>query len=286
MLEWYSALGDFFGVILCTCAKNLNKRIKLSDFTATPTPPVIDASFDENLFLWLVDVNEVEIARGYLEKYLMQNPSQTTQLLSHMAQVGLFNRMYTELGSMDFDARNKFIREHLEFFFPRSYKTDYEIAAQQTGADESLLMAITRQESGFDPYSRSPADAFGLMQLLPEVAEIYAKKLGLTYNTAEDLYNPGLNIPIGANLIMNQLDKFNGAFIPSIASYNASEVAVRNWIKSRYKGDPVVFIEEVPYEETKAYIKLVMRNNVFYKLLNSQKLEIDFPVDLMVVEAP
>lgn len=276
---------DPFGYYSLVAHKILNRRLKLANFISTPTKSDLLIQFDDTLFNWLIDVNEVEIARSLLESFLNTNPNQSTAQLGSMALAGLYNRMYTELGTMEFEARNKFIQEHIDFFFPRSYKSDYDLASKQTNVDQNLLMAITRQESGFDPYSRSPADAFGLMQLLPEVGAAYAKKLNLNYNTAEDLYNPSLNITIGAHLILNQLDKFNGAFIPSVASYNASESAVRGWIKTRYKGDPLSFVEEIPYEETKAYVKLVMRNNIFYQLLNSSSGEIEFPETLLTVEA-
>ncbi len=276
---------DPFSYYSLVAHKELKKTLNLSDFKSSantfPSPP---GAFEDVLFNWLIDVNEVELARSLLENYLLANPKESLAQSTNMALVGLFNRIYLELGAMDFEVRNKFISENMGFFFPRSFKADFQSASFQTGVDENFLMAITRQESGFDPYARSAADAFGLMQLLPSTAEVYAKKLNLNYTVAEDLYNPALNIPIGANLILNLLGRFNYAFIPAVASYNASEDAVRGWIKTRYRGDPIDFIEEVPYEETKSYIKLVTRNRIFYQLLNSPFGQIDFPAQLLTVE--
>ena len=63
----------------------------------------------------------------------------------------------------------------------------------------------------------------------------------------------------------------------TVASYNASERAVLGWINTRYKGDPITFIEDIPYSETKAYIKLVLRNFIWYKRLSAKSKETPYP---------
>jgi soluble lytic murein transglycosylase len=224
-----------------------------------------------------MDVGEPTVARRYLEDYLNNNPGLSKAKVTFMARVGLYNRLYSELSSMDTERRNHFIRQNIEYFFPRDYKDQYEKAAALAGTDVAILFSITRQESGFDPFARSHADAFGLMQLLPEVAESVSKKTGIRYTEPEDLFQPEINIPLGAHFIQMLLRRFDGAFIPGVGSYNASENAIRGWIKTRYKDDPISFIEQIPYEETKSYVKLVMRNYIFYQMLISQDGKIDFP---------
>lgn len=281
--------NDPFSYYALISYRDLNRTIKLDDFKSPPSQDgeLLDnpnVSFDGVLFTWLVDVEESEIARSLLEKYISKYPDQKRLYLNFLAMVGMYNHIYGELTNMEMEKRNLFIKENLDYFFPRSFLYDFQNAAQQSGADINILLSITRQESGFDPYARSFADAFGLMQILPEVAQVYAPKLGLDYKTPEDLYNPKINVPIGAAFIQNLFSRFNNSFIPSIASYNASEAAVRNWIKVRYKGQSVEFIEEIPYEETKGYIKLVMRNYVFYSLIQSQNGELVFPEALLNIE--
>lgn len=263
----------------------LKRPLKMSDVRAetVPMPEVKESSFDELMFTWLVDVNEVALARRGLEQHLSKNPHESKLRLAQMARVGLYNRVYGELTAMPIETRNDFIKTHIEFFFPRDFYSEYEKAAQDSGADVHLLMAITRQESGFDPFARSPADAFGLMQILHEVATTVSRKLNVTYSGYEDLYKPEINVPIGAYFIQSLLKEHDNKFITSVASYNANKNAVKNWIKVRYKGDVISFIEDIPYEETKGYIKLVMRNYVFYSLLNSNSEELQIPEWLLTL---
>ncbi|MEK7355080.1 MAG: lytic transglycosylase domain-containing protein, partial [Bdellovibrionota bacterium] len=140
-----------------------------------------------------------------------------------------------------------------------------------------LIYSIMRQESSFNPMARSHADAFGLMQLIPEAAKKAAPMSGIELKSHEDLYGPETNIPLGTAFVRGLMNRWKGRYIPTVASYNASEKAIEGWIKSRYRGDPLEFIEDVPYDETKGYIKLVTRNFVFYKRLNSGGAPIPFP---------
>lgn len=279
--------ADPFGYYGMLAQKELKEPFDLDEFKEDSSNLNSEPSegFDRVMFTWLIDAKEVEIARRYLEKYLDSHTGLSRQKLADMGAVGLYNRVYGELSAMDYEARNNFIKENLDFFFPLQYLDHYEKAAQTVGIDKALLLAITRQESGFDPLSRSHADAFGLMQVIPEVAQAVSKEAKYGYTHPEDLYLPEVNIPIGAHFIGRLLKRFDGAFIPSVSSYNASEAAIKNWIRTRYRGDSTEFIEEIPYEETKTYVKLVMRNFVFYQLLLSPDQKLDFPVSCLVTIA-
>jgi soluble lytic murein transglycosylase len=133
-----------------------------------------------------------------------------------------------------------------------------------------------RQESAFNPLARSSADAFGLMQLLPRVAKSSALKNNIPLNQDADLFKPHVNIPLGSAHLSDLWEKYNGQFILAVASYNASEKAIQNWLSTRYRGDSLEFIEDIPYEETRSYVKLVMRNLVFYQRIYATE-PIPFP---------
>lgn len=270
---------DPFGFYGLMAQRHMNIPFELTKFTESEKESFIDPApgFDDYLFTWLMDVGEVTVARRYLEDYLNSNPGLSKAKVTFMAKVGLYNRLYSELSAMETSKRNHFIKQNIEYFFPRDHKSVYERAAELAGTDVAILYSITRQESGFDPFARSHADAFGLMQLLPEVAESVSKKTGIRYSDPEDLFQPEVNVPLGAHFIQMLLRRFDGAFIPGVGSYNASENAIRGWIRTRYKDDPISFIEEIPYEETKSYVKLVMRNYIFYQMLIAQDGKIDFP---------
>ena len=94
------------------------------------------------------------------------------------------------------------------------------------------------------------------MQIIPSVAKKIAKNHNIKYSNFEDLYNPQINIKIGTKFLKNLIEKYNRQYIITAASYNASEEAILNWIKTRYVGNPLEFIEDIPYKETRLYIKI------------------------------
>jgi soluble lytic murein transglycosylase len=77
------------------------------------------------------------------------------------------------------------------------------------------------------------------------------------------------------------MKKYNDQYILAVSGYNANDSAIRGWIKTRFREDPLEFIEEVPYEETRAYIKLTMRNYVFYRRLLDHNESLPFPEELL-----
>jgi soluble lytic murein transglycosylase len=235
---------------------------------------------------WLIAVDEFDTALELLDftaEQLRRNPAQNandttwTDLLGYYAKAGAYQHLYERLGTILPDQRQNILNRHPELLFPQPWRETVTAAAEKHGLPPELLFSIMRQESSFNPRARSPADAFGLMQLLPEVALASAAKAEVPYARAEDLYTPDVNIPIGAYHLRQLWDRFSGRFILAVASYNASEASIRTWMKVRFQGDPISFIEDIPYEETRGYIRLVMRNLIFYRLLNEPGGEIAFP---------
>lgn len=167
-----------------------------------------------------------------------------------------------------------------ELVFPMLYPQEIKNSASKSKIPEELIYAIIRQESAFDPEARSMADALGLMQLLPSVAEASAKENKLKYSTAFDLFEPSINIPIGSFELKKLLKQYNNQFILAVARYNASEEAIQGWLKVRYSPDPLEFIEDIGYDETRNYVKLVMRNQISYQRLRA-KNDFPFPEELL-----
>ena len=110
-------------------------------------------------------------------------------------------------------------------------------AAQRHELDPTLLTAVVRAESGFNPQALSSAGAMGLMQLMPETA----KSLGVT-----DPYNPAQNVDAGATMLRSLIDRYDGRLDLALAAYNAGPGAV-----DRYNGVP-------PYAETRGYVESVL----------------------------
>jgi soluble lytic murein transglycosylase len=164
------------------------------------------------------------------------------------------------------------VSKHPELLFPRNYRELIVKSAEQEGILPEFPFSIIRQESAFNPRARSPVDAFGLMQLLPSLAKNLSKGTTIPYHEAEDLYDPEINVPLGTKELRNLLKKYDNQYILAVSAYNASDGAIRGWLKTRYRPDAVEFIEEVPYDETRTYIKLVLRNFVFYKRLSQPQI--------------
>jgi len=138
------------------------------------------------------------------------------------------------------------------------------------GLDPYLVAALIRQESTFNPRVRSRAGARGLMQIIPATGRELARQERRTYKT-RDLYNPEINILYGTRYLKTLLARFNGRVDYALASYNAGPHRVKRWTGMDMSIDPEVFIEDIPFDETRAYVKLVLRNEMLYRRLYGQK---------------
>ena len=133
--------------------------------------------------------------------------------------------------------------------------------------DKALLFAHALQESRFDPVVASPAGAVGLLQVRPIAATVIGRKRGVTYSAA-DLTNPSINLELGQSYIEQLRDQpFTGGLLPKvIASYNAGPNPVALWNGMiRDGGDPLLWIESIPYWETRGYVMTVLRNYWMYE---------------------
>ncbi|WP_370651216.1 lytic transglycosylase domain-containing protein [Neorhizobium galegae] len=149
------------------------------------------------------------------------------------------------------------------------------------GSGKALAYAIARQESAFNPGAVSPANARGLLQILPGTAQGVAKRHGLTYAAARLTTDAGYNATLGAHYLGEQIDTFGGSYILTFIAYNAGPKRVPEWI-TRY-GDPrgksldevVDWIERIPFPETRNYVQRVMENYQVYKARLGQKADIE-----------
>ena len=157
-----------------------------------------------------------------------------------------------------------------ELFYPLPYREHVERYARARGLDPYLVAALIRQESTFNPRVRSRAGARGLMQIIPATGRELARQERRTYKT-RDLYNPEINILYGTRYLKTLLARFNGRVDYALASYNAGPHRVKRWTGMDMSIDPEVFIEDIPFDETRAYVKLVLRNEMLYRRLYGQK---------------
>ena len=154
----------------------------------------------------------------------------------------------------------------LGVLFPMEYWPLIERHAAANDLDPYLVAALVSQESTFTPDIRSGANAVGLMQLVPGTAKRYARKLGLTFNSAL-LRSPDANLRLGTAYFRELLDRF-GAVHLALAGYNAGESRVDAWIAERPGLDEQdEFIDDIPYPETQLYVKKILSMAEDYRRL-------------------
>ena len=160
--------------------------------------------------------------------------------------------------------------EFWENYYPSAYSDSINNWSREYQVDPFLVKSIIRQESLYDAKALSPAGARGLMQVMPKTGQKLWKQLMKEPEyDSQVLYDPDINIQLGVKYI-NQLRKKYGEYDPYILiCYNAGPHVLEKWLR-RFKDikDNDVFIESIPYPETRKYIKRVMRNYGIYKLLN------------------
>ncbi len=156
-------------------------------------------------------------------------------------------------------------RRFWEILFPLAYWDTIRAEAEKRGHDPYLIASIIRQESGFEPTTVSNAGAVGLMQIMPEEASRIGEAGGIGAVTREDLFDPRKNIAVGAAEFAQKLALMNDNRTLAIAAYNAGETAVRQWVERTNPEDTDLFIESIPYAETRLYVKTVTRNQHEYR---------------------
>jgi len=147
-----------------------------------------------------------------------------------------------------------------QLLYPMPHCGKVKARAGQFGVDPFLVQAIAREESYFNRKARSSADAMGLMQLLPGTGRDAARWISLQKFTPDMLFNADINIALGSRYLKSVLDFSGGAALFAVASYNAGPGAVQRWRSSLPTDDLDVFVECIPYDQTRDYVKKVFRS--------------------------
>ena len=129
----------------------------------------------------------------------------------------------------------------------------------------SLLYAVSRQEGALYPRAESPVGAPGLMQLMPGTAKETASKLGVPYRNPEQLFDPTLNVRLGSAYLKRLLDVYDGNRILATAAYNAGPGRVKRWREQSRNRPMDVWVESIPYKETRNYVQNVLSFDLIYQ---------------------
>ncbi|WP_220718499.1 transglycosylase SLT domain-containing protein [Agarivorans litoreus] len=162
--------------------------------------------------------------------------------------------------------------DQLEMRFPLSFAKEFEYFANKRQVEASLLYAVARQESAMYPLAQSSVGARGLMQLMPATAKETARKIGFRYRSRSQLFEPEDNIRLGSAYFDGLLNRYQGNRILAAAAYNAGPHRVNRWLKERGNVPADVWVESIPFKETRHYVQSVLAYQVVYQYRRKQQL--------------
>lgn len=151
--------------------------------------------------------------------------------------------------------------------YPLFHGVELLARARQNGLDPALVAAVIRQESSWNPRAQSPATARGLMQVMPSIGEAIARSKGYPIWDAALLFDPDVSLDLGSAHLKAALSEYSS--LPrALAAYNAGGSRVNRWARRTGASDAEVFIERIPFVETRDYVRIVMRNAEIYRALH------------------
>ena len=153
--------------------------------------------------------------------------------------------------------------------YPMPFQRDIAAAARNAGLEPAFVFGLIRQETRFMGQMRSAVGASGMMQLMPATAKWAAHKAGIAYQ-ADMISDPDTNLRIGSFYLKLVLDSFGGSQPMAAAAYNAGPARPRRW-RGTVMVDPAIWAENVPFFETRDYVKKVMTNAAVYAALLGNK---------------
>lgn len=157
--------------------------------------------------------------------------------------------------------------------YPRPYQTEVSTAARLVGVREAHVFGTMRQESAYDPDARSQVGALGLLQVMPATARRVARDLGLAEGTV-DPFDPHTNVRLGIGEMGSLSRRFGGQLPLMIAAYNAGTARVVRWLPSGQRMASDLFIERIPYDETRGYVRRVLGHFAVYSAIEGHPEQI------------
>jgi soluble lytic murein transglycosylase len=235
----------------------------------------------KDIYTKLIEFREYALAERAVSLIATSKTDELNMSLYLAQKAKIYMPLFRSFARLGNDEKLDVFLSYPELVFPQPYKDQVNEMAAKTNLPASLIYSIMKQESAFNEKARSGADAIGLMQVVPGLAKQLSRKFEVPFKKSEDLYDPSINIQIGSYELMEQVKRQNGQLSYVAAAYNAGPNVLSSWIKNRKREDVLEFIEEIPYDETRTYIKLIARNKAFYERISNRDSDQDFPADFL-----
>ena len=164
--------------------------------------------------------------------------------------------------------------DDLEIRFPMAHRSNFVNESKARGIHSSWAFAVTRQESAFMVQAKSHVGAMGLMQLMPATAKETAQRFGIPLANPRSAVVPSINIQLGTAYLSQVLGQFKGNRVLASAAYNAGPGRVRQWLRDAKHLPYDVWVESIPFDETRLYVQNVLAYSVIY----GEKLQAPIPL--------
>jgi soluble lytic murein transglycosylase len=272
MLLAYSRLQALDAVLARSTAETAMKVETAGPFLTREHPVLASSAFET--FVRLLEVGEVEAARHEGSAAGLMADGVDPEVLWTVAW--LYDRAGApDLGHAFARTRLAQYRTHWpvgrwrlawEAAYPRAWADLVVRDSESSQIPPPLTWAIMREESAFNPDARSSAGALGLMQLMPATAKRVAADASVPWDELS-LRRPEVSIALGTRLLASLREAFSDRPALVIAAYNGGPVAVRRWLAERPEDDRDIFVERMPFDETRAYVKRVLESQAAYAYL-------------------
>jgi soluble lytic murein transglycosylase len=250
---------NFYTVLsFARAKKNFNGAIPTSE-THPDVPSINSQRIERVEALLSLNMSKEAVLELILATEKKDAVSEMTYMISKLQELGEYHR------AIGLASRLPYVETLHRFWYPLAYWNIVERSSKEHNIDPLLTLSLIREESRYDPEARSLAGARGLMQLLPETAYTLDKKLKIGIHEPSQLYDVRNNIHLGTYYLQSLLSEFNSSLPHVIAAYNAGESAVRKWVQRGKYTSADEFIEDIPYDETRNYVKRVITSYFQYK---------------------
>ena len=216
-----------------------------------------DAEFERAMELFHVGLN-MHGRRTWMQVSRRLSRAELEQAALLAAADGWYDRSIAALNS----AGN---RQAYPWRFPMAEKGDVMALSERYQVEPALVYGLMRAESAMQSDALSSAGARGLLQLIPTTAQAVANRNGLRYNGQHDLMDPAVNLPLGIAHLAELQQRYDGDWVHVAAAYNAGINAVSRWLDSRPRSDPDVWMETLPFFETRDYVPRILAFATIYE---------------------